>query len=261
MPLFPINIKGVLPEEPKHPFEPGFMEHRRHEFERMKTEWGASGDKASVLNIPSHRHRRIRKIVFFSSESIERANVPRPSEGQVVMTDVQRIVYMQHLMICDIASKLDREYADGERISIVAQAPKYTNNDKLIVNRIHESHPITFVADPRGFVYGIPESHPITFVDDPQGFLEIDETTLIIALSPKMPFRQIVADLLLDSGGCSAGILWTENVRDTRGGWNEDSPRVDTLLEEYERVGKYDNMGLAGLANSALYLKDEFLGG
>ncbi|KAF1983505.1 hypothetical protein K402DRAFT_382610 [Aulographum hederae CBS 113979] len=38
-------------------------------------------------------------------------------------------------------------------------------------------------------------SRGITVLEDPKGFLEVDENTLVIALAPAAPVRQVIADL------------------------------------------------------------------
>lgn len=168
----------------------------------------------------------IKKIVYFGFYSKEH--------------DGRGAVYMQHLLLRDIVSKLNQIYGNDTgsgSIQIIAQNRHYTNDDKTIAKDL------------------LPR---ITFVDEPQGFLEIDSETLVIGLSAQedgIPFRQIIADLASASRGAApVGISWTE-----WGGLDPNSPRVDSMLEEFVVSQKFGGMECAELAASVsvLYLKKE----
>jgi hypothetical protein len=84
----------------------------------------------------------------------------------------------QHILalaIRDILTNNDAENTQNEntdQIKCYAQDPAYTLIDELI---LHEA----------GF----------TVLDDPRAFLEVDEASIVIAISPDIPIKQIIADI------------------------------------------------------------------
>lgn len=84
----------------------------------------------------------------------------------------------QHTLTLTIRDFLISSYATGAdgdgagEIKCYAQDPIYTPVDEQVLREA-------------GF----------TVVDDPRAFLEVDEASVIIAISPDIPVRQIIADI------------------------------------------------------------------
>ncbi|KAK4153599.1 hypothetical protein C8A00DRAFT_15200 [Chaetomidium leptoderma] len=67
-----------------------------------------------------------------------------------------------------------------------------------------------------------------TVIDDPKAFLEVDEASVVIAIAPDIPVREIVADIARP-----AIMIWEKfTVSDTNSA-DPVSPRVKQMLEEY----------------------------
>ncbi|KAK4151846.1 hypothetical protein C8A00DRAFT_16789, partial [Chaetomidium leptoderma] len=105
-------------------------------------------------------------------------------------------------------------HGDGTRdIKCYAQDPVYTLVDEQI---LYEA----------GF----------TVVDDPRAFLEVDEASVVIAISPDIPVRQIVADIARPTI-----MIWDKvTVLDRDIAWHvyfsltdPVSSRVEQMMEEY----------------------------
>lgn len=84
----------------------------------------------------------------------------------------------QHALALTMRDYLASGYATGahgkgtDGIKCYAQDPIYTPVDEQVLCEA-------------GF----------TVVDDPRAFLEVDDTSLIIAMNPNIPVRQIIADI------------------------------------------------------------------
>ncbi|KAH8745944.1 hypothetical protein BGZ57DRAFT_773060 [Hyaloscypha finlandica] len=80
--------------------------------------------------------------------------------------DMSARSFLQHAIIKSIADAL------GGNVPIFLQDPAYTGNDTNLVSGLG-----------------------MTVVNDPKGFLQVDTQTLVVAVAPDIPLRQIIADL------------------------------------------------------------------
>jgi hypothetical protein len=136
-------------------------------------------------------------------------------------------------------------------ISIITQNRKYLREDDAILSSLPT---------------------PIRLVKEPEGFLAIDQSTVVISLSPKprAPVKQIVADLAAGSTG-PAAMYWNDDIADSQIGGvdivtydppttkyiaNPGSRRLKNMLKKrYVQV-------MDGNAESAgLYREDKIAGG
>ncbi|KAK4099262.1 hypothetical protein N658DRAFT_430361 [Parathielavia hyrcaniae] len=117
----------------------------------------------------------------------------------------------QHILALTVRDVLARRYAAGPQrkgvpeIQCYAQDPMYMPIDEQVL-------------DEAGFIV----------LDDPRAFLEVDESSVVIAIAPDIPIRQIVADIARP-----AIMIWEKfDVTDT---YRTDpvSPRVKQMMEEY----------------------------
>ncbi|ROW08465.1 hypothetical protein VMCG_03213 [Cytospora schulzeri] len=68
-----------------------------------------------------------------------------------------------------------------------------------------------------------------TVVEDPRAFLEVDESSVIISISPDIPVMQIIADIARP-----AIMIWNKVSSIDRNVLTDPvSPRVDQMLEDY----------------------------
>jgi hypothetical protein len=74
--------------------------------------------------------------------------------------------FLQHAIIKSIADAL------GGNVPIFLQDPAYTGNDTNLLSGLG-----------------------MTVVNDPKAFLQVDTQTLVVAVAPDIPLRQIIADL------------------------------------------------------------------
>ncbi|KAI0408371.1 hypothetical protein F4802DRAFT_618538 [Xylaria palmicola] len=83
---------------------------------------------------------------------------------------------------------------------------------------------------------GILEDAGVTVMEDPRGFLEIDQSTILVSIDPKMPVKQIVSEIARP-----LAIIWAPgSVHSERGSMFPDmsSTRVDAMLHaEYINIG------------------------
>ncbi|KAK7697275.1 hypothetical protein SLS64_013709 [Diaporthe eres] len=86
---------------------------------------------------------------------------------------VQKRSITQHALILTIKDILQKKSltADGH-VRCYAQDPIYTSADRAVL-----------------------EGKGIHVLEDPHGFLEVDDSSIVIAFSPNVPVRQIVADI------------------------------------------------------------------
>ncbi len=130
---------------------------------------------ASVAILPG-----IEKIVAFACATMNCAG-----------NDITRSM-AQHalaLAVRDFLANIVTTGADGEGaggIQCYAQDPIYTPVDEQVLSEA-------------GFVV----------VDDPRAFLEVDEASVIIAMNPDIPLRQIIADLARP-----AIMIWNKVIAD-----------------------------------------------
>ncbi|KAF1944284.1 hypothetical protein EJ02DRAFT_432600 [Clathrospora elynae] len=136
---------------------------------------------------------------------------------------------LQHICASAIAQELTALYnEDGEApkepITIIAQDPTYTANDRELLSRL---------------------SCPIRVVPDPEAFLAVNESSLIMACYPTIPVKQILPDLAADSlsgKGPAAMFLNNEQCSNGNGG-------VDVVTAPWRKPLYYAN------APSRPYLK------
>jgi hypothetical protein len=61
-----------------------------------------------------------------------------------------------------------------------------------------QSHDVPCFVQDHGYLNIGMDRHPMEgakILDDPRGFLEVDETTIVLAIRPNIPVRQIIADI------------------------------------------------------------------
>ncbi|KAI2614933.1 hypothetical protein GGR54DRAFT_615385 [Hypoxylon sp. NC1633] len=74
-------------------------------------------------------------------------------------------------------------------------------------------------------------SEGFTVLDDPQGFLVLDESSVLVSISPNVPVKQIVADI------CRPGIIIWYRESDLYPCTDPNSPRVANMIQnEYYQV-------------------------
>lgn len=103
----------------------------------------------------------IKKIVAFACSSM--ANLS--STGS-------RSSACQHALVLQLRDFLTAREGGQNGIKCYAQDPVYQDSDKSILEKLG----ITVLADPRGF-------------------LEVDETSVVLSISPNIPIRQIITDI------------------------------------------------------------------
>jgi hypothetical protein len=86
--------------------------------------------------------------------------------------------FLQHAIIKSIADAL------GGNVPVFLQDPAYTGNDTNLVSGLG-----------------------MTVVNDPKGFLQVDTQTLVVAVHPDIPLRQVIADLAEP-----AAMIWKDVV-------------------------------------------------
>ncbi|RAR16395.1 hypothetical protein DDE83_000268 [Stemphylium lycopersici] len=103
---------------------------------------------------------------------------------------------VQHLAACTIAQELQMLYkeADGEfetTITITSHEPSYNRSDKEILSRL----PI-----------------PISIQSDHASFLDcLNDSSLVMSISPEIPVKQIIADLSSEPAGKIPAALFVSN--------------------------------------------------
>jgi hypothetical protein len=137
----------------------------------------------------------------------------------------------QHILALTIRDVLATRYTTGAHvIKCYAQDPIYTPVD-------------TRVLSEAGF----------TVVDDPRAFLEVDEASVIIAIDPDIPVRQIIADIARP-----AIMIWNKVAPAPDGDVffaDPVSPRVTQMVGEYiELPFQVDDKYFGDLA---LYVRKE----
>ncbi|OAA65302.1 hypothetical protein SPI_02089 [Niveomyces insectorum RCEF 264] len=141
---------------------------------------------------------------------------------------------VQHALVLTVRDVLARLQASG----IVGGGGGKTCDDQKD-EPIRTVQVDCFAQDP---AYGAADvavlaEHGIIVLDDPDGFLAVDETTVVVAVAPSVPVRQIVADLARP-----VAMIWGRIVVDDEGhaqkmddfgGWSDPaSPRVQALVRD-----------------------------
>ncbi|KAK4033690.1 hypothetical protein C8A01DRAFT_19398 [Parachaetomium inaequale] len=71
-----------------------------------------------------------------------------------------------------------------------------------------------------------------TVLNDPRAFLEVDEASVVIAISPDIPVRQIIADIARP-----AIMVWDKvTISDPNTSTDPVSPRVIQMMKEYTEL-------------------------
>ncbi len=101
------------------------------------------------------------------------------AEGNVEARITTKVVEIfQNAIVCFVREVLEarRRQRGGTRLN--SEIPCFVQNDAYqdIDTRFH---PV----------------HGIRLLDDPLGFLEVDETTVVVAINPYLPVRQIITDI------------------------------------------------------------------
>ncbi|KAL2129427.1 hypothetical protein VTI74DRAFT_7821 [Chaetomium olivicolor] len=117
----------------------------------------------------------------------------------------------QHALMLAMRDILERAAGDGgEKVEIkcFAQDPIYTPVDEHVLGEVG-----------------------ITVLDDPRGFIEVDESSVVISVSPNVPVKQIVADIARP-----AVIIWDKIEKcdyEKDPCTDPDSKRVVEMMKEY----------------------------
>ncbi|KAK4232727.1 hypothetical protein C8A03DRAFT_48470 [Achaetomium macrosporum] len=117
----------------------------------------------------------------------------------------------QHILALTVRDLLASSYTTARQgegicgIKCYAQDPIYTPVDRQVLGEA-------------GF----------TILDDPRAFLEVDESSVVIAIAPDIPVRQIVADIARP-----AIMIWEKFAVTDTNSTDPVSPRVKQMLEEY----------------------------
>ncbi|KAJ7839274.1 hypothetical protein B0H13DRAFT_1650268 [Mycena leptocephala] len=170
-------------------------------FHRLKIEFEASDDFreiSSVMKSPAIPSG-IRKIVAFACGS--------PSAGPGCIPCV-----MQHILVLALKDMLSGKNGNAAVIQCLAQDPIHSDMDKQLLGK-----------------------HGITVLDDPRGFLQLDESSIVISITPNIPVKQIVTDLARP-----AVIIWSSISGDpiySTAQWTDpESPRLlDMTRKEYTK--------------------------
>jgi hypothetical protein len=83
---------------------------------------------------------------------------------------------IQHAAVESLIEILNEKAGGNKVITCYAQEPLYNHSDRELLRTIG----IETIDDPEG----------------PEGFLKVDENTLVVSISPNVPVRQIIADLV-----------------------------------------------------------------
>lgn len=166
------------------------MDQMRYRFEMEKALWQDSTQFSELLYILAAAPYLppITKIVAFAC-------------GSVTLDDVSGARHArQHAAVISL-----REYLKDKQkrlaIPCFAQDPEYMERDRTILQ----------------------EKHGITILDDPRAFLEVDDETLVFAIAPNIPVRQIVTDI------ARPGVMiWDKVVPNLRPYGSDGSIRVET---------------------------------
>ncbi|OAA53289.1 hypothetical protein ISF_08903 [Cordyceps fumosorosea ARSEF 2679] len=162
---YPITVYWEKSEKPSgwrlSDLEEAFREHQES--------WNKSATCRSLIKILQESAAKlqmpIKKVVCFDLGGLD----PRTLHGEFF--DWMRRSATQHAAALTMAKTLS-EAQGGVEAKCYTQDPAYTSVDEQLLAGL-------------GF----------EVLGDPKGFLEVDESTLVFAVQPKMPVRQIVADL------------------------------------------------------------------
>jgi hypothetical protein len=134
----------------------------------------------------------------------------------------------QHMFASYLSSHLSTYYAshgllsptDAFPIPVYAHDPAYTSRDVALLSQIHP---------------------PITVLSDPYHYLQIDSHTLVIAINvaKTVPYLEIMADLLHESGGPAAILMNTilereENAQGLVHSLDVCTPPVVEMMKGYK---------------------------
>ena len=159
----------------------------------------------------------VRKIVAFACSSMDDERKPKDRQRHAV----------QHAMLLTVRDVIKQIQADiflQQPVDVYCQDPMYTPGDATVL-----------------------AENGIAVLEDPHAFLAVDETTIVVAIAPSVPVRQIVADLarpvamiwgrlqlqekknlLSDASSAMAGSITVDDA----GGWSDPaSSRVRQMLE------------------------------
>ncbi|KAF2404251.1 hypothetical protein EJ06DRAFT_194096 [Trichodelitschia bisporula] len=169
----PITLGLYVQDVPSYP-----LRQVASEFEHHRGAWEASGASSTLIAALAAAPvaRRITKIVAFGLGSLSRLGCP----------DTTRAAVTQHCALVAMAAALRDLHGRG--VACYAQDPAYTDVDADILARLG-----------------------VGVVDDPRGFLAVDERTLVFAVSPDVPVKQIVVD-----GPWPAAMVWNTVLPEAR---------------------------------------------
>lgn len=129
-------------------------------FNRNKEIWEASEychHLISALSSASISHQ-VRNIVAFACSSMNWKD------------DDDHASHSQHALVLVLRDFFATKGSDA--IDCFAQDPIYTEVDKQVLNKVD-----------------------ITVLDDPRGFLQVDNHSVVVAVSPDIPLHQIITDI------------------------------------------------------------------
>ncbi|KAH8693740.1 hypothetical protein BGW36DRAFT_429773 [Talaromyces proteolyticus] len=124
----------------------------------------------------------------------------------------------QHALIISLHELL-RDVSNGSDIKCYAQDPAYTKHDTAIL-----------------------ETFGVTVLPDPEGFLEVDDSTIVVSISPNVAVKQVVSDIARP-----AIIIWNRIEEIDQRCTDPDSPRLRTWIlahyDSFDFPGDWDYFG------------------
>jgi hypothetical protein len=164
----PAQLHSITNEYiPQYPIFP--LETVQTIFQRKKTEWEASSACQQLMStLQSATIPDVRKIVAFACFNMSDCEMAERSACQHALILILREYFAKRQQIAE------------EDILCFAQDPLYEDVDKRVLG-----------------------DAGISVVENPRGFLEVDDTSLVLSVSPETAVRQIVTDIAQP-----AGMIW-----------------------------------------------------
>ena len=134
-------------------------------FEAAQATWEAS-DQCKLLHVilqSMNTSIQTSKVVAFACGSIERRSQLPP---------VSLRSEYQHALILTLRRHFNGDISAGNQLPCYAQDPDYTTLDESVL-----------------------AEHRIAVVDDPEGYQVVDDSSVVLSISPDVPVRQKVFDL------------------------------------------------------------------
>ncbi|KAK0612643.1 hypothetical protein B0T17DRAFT_620799 [Bombardia bombarda] len=218
----------------------------RQVFQKYKDEWEASEQRRALWSALSNSTVEIgpvNKIVAFACSSLS------CQQKDDERKDRDRTAAVQHALILTLHEFFQsRIPSTGPAVQCFAQDPAYTNIDREILGEVG-----------------------ITVLEDPHAFLELDETSVVISISPDIPVREVTADLARPAMMIWDQVIWDQveeepdaaevNAIDRQKTSREkdpDLPRLKKMTEDHyveTSMPRYHDSFGSGRYHASIYIR------